>query len=186
MRGSADVVLPLPHPRATAQRRKPLIALIVIGISLGTGFAASQVWPLPKSSASPPSQQTTAVPEPKEPPSAQPRLPTSSPPPSLEFVATPTASQAAGAGQSKGSSETPSYSAPVEPVALETPPKRNNRTVEDEASAPAGPRLVRSPHVSRARHAHRTPVAGATSPEFAPNPRPNQPSRDFMAHRSGN
>jgi len=80
----------------------------------------------------------------------------------------------------------PSYSAPVEPVAHETPSTQNGRTGEEEASAPAGPPLGRSPHVSRTRHAHRAPVAGATSPDFAPNPQPNQPSRDFMAHRSGN
>ena len=40
--------------------------------------------------------------------------------------------------------------------------------------------------LSRARHARRTPVTGPTIPEFARNPKPNQPSQDFMAYRSRN
>jgi hypothetical protein len=189
MRGSTDVVLPLPQRRTIAQRRKPLIALMVVGMSLGTGYGASRVWPLPISAVPPPSAEMTAFPEPKDALSAQPRLPASSPSPapSQRLAATPDLSQAATiAAQSTGGFEAPSYSAPAEPVALDTPLKRTYRTIEEEASAPAGPTIVRSPHVSRARHARRTSVAGPITPEFAPNPQPNQPSQDFMAYRSRN
>jgi hypothetical protein len=187
MRGSADVILPLPQRRATAQRREPLIALIVVGVSLGTGYGASRVWPLPISAAPPPSAEMTAIPEPKVALSAQPRLPASSPSPapSQEPAATPGVSQAATvAAHSTSSSETPSYSAPAEPSTPQTPSKRSDRTIEEEASAPAEPTIVRSPRVSRPRHARRTFVTGPTAPGFAPNPQPNQPSQDFMAYRS--
>jgi len=186
MRGSADVVLPRPQRRTIAQRREPLIAIIVVGISLGTGYGASRVWPLPISAAPPPSAEMTAFPEPKDALSAQPRLPalSASPAPSQRLAATPDLSQAATiTAQSTGGSETLPFSAPV---ALETPLKRSYRTIEEEASAPAGPTIVRSPHVSRARHARRTSLAGPITPEFAPNPQPNQPSQDFMAYRSRN
>jgi hypothetical protein len=186
MRGPADVILPLSQRRATAQRREPLIALIVVGVSLGTGYGASRVWPLPISSDPPPSAGMTATPEPKDALSAQPRLPASSPSPapSQQFPATPNLSQGSKlAAQSTRSPETQSYPAPVE--ALETPSKRSNGAV-DEPSAAAGPTIVRSTHVSRARHARRMPVAGPTTPAFAPNPQANQPSRDFMAYRSRN
>jgi hypothetical protein len=188
MRGAADVVPPLPPRRATAQRRGPLIALIVVGVSLGTGYGASRVWPLPMSSAPPGNAETTATLEPKDAFSTQPRLPASpqSLAPSRRLVATPDLSQAATlAARSTASSETPSFSAPVEPVAVAAPSKQGDRTIEGEAS-PSGPTIVRSPHGFRARHARRAPLAGPTIPEFAPNPQPNQPARDFMAYRSRN
>ena len=189
MRGSADRNLPLPQRRATAQRRKPLIALIVVGVSLGTGYGASRVWPLPISAVLPPSADMTAIPGAKDALAAQPRLPASSPSPAplQQLTATPgPSSTAAVAARSTGSSETPSYPAPVEPVALEPPSKPSDRTIEDEASASAEPMIDRSPHGSRARHARRTPVTGPAIPEFAQNPQPNQPSKDFMAYRSRN
>jgi len=168
MRGSAGVTLPPPQPRATPQKREPLIALIVVGVSFGLGYVASRVWPLSIRSAPPASAEMTAT---KDALSPQPRLPAARPSPAAlqPLAATPNVSQAAPfAVQPTGSSGT-SYSAPV---ALEAPSRATNRTVEDEASAPAGPRIVRSPHLSP-RQARRTPVAGP--PEFAPNPRPNQP-----------
>jgi hypothetical protein len=186
MPGAANVMSPLPQRRATAQRRGPLIALIVVGVSLGTGYGASRVWPLPMSSVPPLNAQTTALLEPAAAQSTQPRLPASSPSPapSQQLIATPDLSPAATVAARTGAgSQTPSYSAPVEPVALEAPSKHNDRKIEDEASPP-GPTMVRSPHPFRARHARSTPAAGPTAPEFAPNPRPNQPARDFMAYRS--
>jgi hypothetical protein len=188
MRDSADVTLPLPQRRATVQRREPLIAVIVVGVSLGMGYSASRVWPLPISAAPPPSAEMTAIPEPKDALSTQPRLPASRPSPaapSQQLAATPDLSQAATvAAHSTGNSETPSYSAPAEPLTPETPSKRSDRTIGEEASTPAEPTIVRSPRVSRPRHARRTFVTGPATPEFAPNPQPNQPSQDLMAYRS--
>jgi hypothetical protein len=187
MRDSADVTLPPPQRRATAQRREPLIAVIVVGVSLGTGYGASRVWPLPISAAPPPSAEMPAIPEPKDASSTQPRLPASgpSPAPSQRLAATPDLSQAATvAAHSTGNSETPSFSAPAEPLTPETPSMRSDRTIGEETSTPAEPTIVRSPRVSRPRHARRTFLTGPATPEFAPNPQPNQPSQDFMAYRS--
>src|SRR5262249_33638627 len=66
-----------------------------------------------------------------------------SPSPSQQLAATPDLSQAATiTAQSTGGSETPSYSSPAAPVTLATPFKRSYRTIEEEASAPAGPPKV--------------------------------------------
>src|SRR5262245_20087871 len=184
MRGPADVIHP-PHRRTTAPRREPLIALILIGVSLGAGYGASRVWPLPMSSQSRPhSAGMTAIPERNDAPSPELSPPASSPSPlpSPQLATTPNLS----AAQSTRSSETPSDPAPVEPVALEAPSKRSYRAIADETATPAGPTTVRSTHASRARHARRIPLSGPATPEFAPNPQPNQPSRDFMAYRSRN
>src|SRR5262245_1937591 len=104
-----------------------------------------------------------------------------SPLPSPQLATTPSLS----AAQSTRSSKTPSNPAPVEPVALEAPLQQGYRAIE-ETSAPAEPTTVRSTHAPRARPARRIPLPGSATPEFAPNPQPNQPTRDFMAYRSRN
>lgn len=187
MRGSADIILPLPQRCATAPRREPLIALIVIGISFGTGYVGSLAWPLPMRSAPPPSAAMTASPEPKDALSAQPRLPAWSPShaSSPQLAATPNVSQAAAlVAQSTGSSKPRSYAAPIE--ALKAQSKPGYRTIEHGPPRPAGLTMVRSAHLSRPRPPRRTLLPAPSTPQFAPNPRPNQPSRDFMAYRSTN
>jgi hypothetical protein len=45
--------------------------------------------------------------------------------------------------------------------------------------------MLRAIHLTHARLAKKTSSSVIIS-QFAPNPQPNQASRDFMAHRSGN
>jgi hypothetical protein len=89
MRGPADVIHPLAHRRAAAPSREPLIALIVIGVSLRTGYGAGRVWPLPMSSLlSPHSAGMIPIPERKDALSPESSPPASGPSPLFSPLAT--------------------------------------------------------------------------------------------------
>jgi hypothetical protein len=187
MRDSADVFLALPQRSGRAQACKLLIAFIVIGISFATGYGASRVWPLPIASEPPlPDAAMTrpASPEMKDELEAPAGLsaPARSGSASRELAGTPGPSEEAKTGApSATSSESPFRPASAEPAGVE-PPSKPIRA--DEPSTSLGHRMNRSAYMYRARFARRTPLARPGTPEFAPNPQPNQPSRDFMSYRS--
>src|SRR5262245_34392285 len=192
MRDSADVILALPQRSDPAQAHKPLIAVIVIGLSLAIGYGASRMWPLPIASQ-PPLQGAAmtqlASPATKDELVAPASLSALDPSraPSHELASTLGSSGAANtvapSATSSENCENRVRPASVEPAGVE-PPSQPLRAIANETSKPLGHRMNRGTYMYRAQFTRKTPVAGPAAPEFAPNPQPNQPSRDFMSNRS--
>jgi hypothetical protein len=163
MRDPADVIAVLPKRSASTRIRNSFISILVVAISLGTGYAASRVWPLPMSSdsAAPDPAKSQAVPEGNVKPS--PRAPEA-----VGSLSVPSLTQAqidrASVERSADVQEAPTRANAHEPP---VPIPRNTRSY--------GPRM---------RHVRRAPLTGPGMQEIAPNPRPNQATRDFMASRS--
>jgi len=183
MRDPEDVIVAQPH--GIARVRKLLIAFVVVGLSLGTGYGASRIWPLPiASEAIPPS--ITVVPAPTPELNREIQRDASHPPSDLAPIGPNSSEAAKMAAQSSTNSEAAFHPAFVAPVGDgQDPSKPTLRANADEPRSTVGRRMLRAIHLSRARFAKKTSSAAIVS-QFAPNPLPNQPSRDFMAHRSGN
>ena len=194
----------VPELGAAARPVRFLVAAVVVLASAATGYVGSRIWPLPTDSGSimnlTAADNSSPEPELREGPS----LPASplaksaaATDPSAPF-ADPSQSVVAGAarlretartqveGSSTGSPDSPAtvlYRSPAEqdggsPPATSTgPSRRSERTATPRRWAP-------SAKVSRGVRGQSTKAAGPALVEFAPNPKPNQASRDFMARPS--
>jgi hypothetical protein len=178
MRGSIDAVA-LPHPELGAVMRltRPLVAAIVVLAAAGAGYVGSLLWPLPTISGPAVHLATTMpdVPSPSQ-PSAVVSLPekaqtevrgtsTSSPDSSVAVL------HRAPAGQTEANGR--------------IAPKTSTGVSRSERTA-AARRTAASAKVSRIARGPGASGAQSNVVEFAANPRPNQSSRDFMAHPSRN
>jgi len=197
----------VPEPGAAARPVRFLVAAIVVLASAATGYVGSRIWPLPTDSGSimnlTAADNSSPEPELREGPS----LPASpvaksaaATDPSAPF-ADPSQSVVAGAarlrqttrhdveGSSAGSPD-PSvaalYRSPAEQARANdvSPPatstgsgRRSDRTATHRRWAPGA-------KVSRGVRGQTTKGAGPAVVEFAPNPKPNQATRDFMARPS--
>jgi hypothetical protein len=188
MRDPEDIIVA--HPRGIARVCKLLVVFVVVGLSLGTGYAASRIWPLPIASDAPPSITVFPAPTPElnremSASLGEPQRGASDPPSDLAPIG-PKSEAAKMAAKSSTNPEAAFGSAFVEPAGDgQDPSKPTLRANADEPRRPVGRRMLRAIHLTRARFARKTSGSVIAS-QFAPNPQPNQPSRDFMAYRSGN
>jgi hypothetical protein len=183
-----DAVLVFPKQSASTQNRNSFIPVLVVAISLGTGYGASRVWPLPMTAdwaAPDPAKLPGATPEANDKPSPLPSAAAGIPrAPSPRELTTIQGQSDAGKIEARSTappaSQLEGASVEQSAVAQEPPSQANSRTIH-EPSVRVG-RNIRSA-VARARHARRAPLAEPAI-QFASNPRPNQASRDFMGSRS--
>ena len=181
----ADVIAVLPKRSASTRIRNSLISILVVAISLGTGFAASRVWPLPTTSdsaAPDPAKSPAATAEGNDKPSPQaPEAAGPSRAPSATQLTTIRGeSDAQKIGRAAAPPEAQIDRASVERSAVvqEAPTEANTH----QPPMPVG-RNTRS-YGPRMRHVRRAPLTGPGMQEFARNLRPNQATRDFMESRS--
>ena len=197
----------VPEPGAAARPVRFLVAAIVVLASAATGYVGSRIWPLPTDSGS--IMNLTAADNSSPEPELREVPPLSASPVSKSAAATdasapfadPSQSVVAGAarlretartqveGSSTGSPDSPAtvlYRSPAEqaraddvsPPAISTgPSNRRERTATPRRWAPGA-------KVSRGVRGQTTKGAGPAVVEFAPNPKPNQATRDFMARPS--
>ena len=190
---------------AAARFTRPLVAATVVLLSAATGYAASRLWPLPTSSGLVMNLAITgtgSAPESQSGPQLNYRAPAPGPRMSTSVAKTvssassdvlsqPTPAvaphvsetariEAGGAAHTPGARE----AAPAEtPQAhADTPDKPTTRRETRRRAVAA--RRVAGARVSRTVRRQKTAGSESAVAEFAPNPRPNQPLRDFMASRA--
>jgi hypothetical protein len=197
----------VPEPGAAARPVRFLVAAIVVLASAATGYVGSRMWPLPTDSGS--IMNLTAADNSSREPGLREGSPLPASPVSKSAAATdpsahfadPSRSVVAGAarlretartqveGSSTGSPDSPAtvlYRSPAEQARADdvSPPatstgsdRRSERTATPRRWAPGA-------KISRGVRGQSTKGAGPALVEFAPNPKPNQASRDFMARPS--
>lgn len=212
MPGATDAVS-LPHPELGAVMRltRPLVAAVVVLASAGAGYVGSLIWPMPTVSGpevhlAATGKTTSAEPEPREgaPPSSTQvpkpapatdaiiafEHPSPSQPTAVVTASLPEKAQTEVRGTSTTSPDssvavlhrTPAEQAPPDGRVV---PKTGTGVIRNEGPA-AARRKAASAKVSRIVRAPATGAAPSSVVEFAPNPRANQASRDFMARPSRN
>jgi hypothetical protein len=197
----------VPELGAAVRPIRLLVAAIVVLASAATGYVGSRIWPLPTDPGS--IMNLTAADNSSPEPELREGSPLPASPVSKSAVATeprapfadPSQSVIAGAarlretaraqveGSSTGSPDSPVavlYRSPTEQARADDvgPPatstgsgRRSERTATPRRWAPGA-------KISRGVRGQSTKGAGPALVEFAPNPKPNQASRDFMARPS--
>jgi hypothetical protein len=213
MPGSTDAVaLPQPELSAVMRLTRPLVAAIVVLASAGAGYVGSLIWPMPTVSDPAPHLATTSrtsstEPEPEESspplpvhvskpaPATDPIIPYDRPSPSQpSAVVTASLPEKAHTEVRGTSTSSPDssvavlYRAPAgqaQPADGPVAPKTSAGVGRNDGPV-AARRKAASAKVSRVVRAPATSAAPSSVVEFAPNPRPNQSARDFMANPSRN
>ena len=185
MHHPVDLIIARPHQGIAAVVPKPLTAIIVVSVSLATGYGASRVWPLPIISNSPLPRAAVMQAEPPEKnelsASVQP-TPDASHLPSNQPATRNYSEGTIGVrlGAVTANSEANYRPASVEPYGVEqSEPKPNAQVGADQSSRIVRRRLIRAA-AGRTLYGKRT--AMSTIPQFAPNPRPDQ-AKDFLGSR---
>jgi hypothetical protein len=215
MLGATDAVA-LPHPELSAVMRltRPLVAAIVVLASAGAGYVGSLIWPMstdsgPEVHLAATGKTSSAEPETREgaPPLpthvSQPAsvtdpnipydLPSPSQPSAVVTASLPEKAQTEVRGTSTSSPDSSVavlYRAPAgqaQPADGPVAPKTSTGVGRNDGPV-AARRKAASAKVSRVVRvaAPATSAAPSSVVEFAPNPRPNQSARDFMANPSRN
>ncbi len=212
MSGATDAVA-VPHPELGAVMRltRPLVAAVVVLASAGAGYVGSLIWPMPTVSGpevhlAATGETSSAEPEPREgapplstqlskpAPATDPIIPYDLPSPSqpsaVVTASLPEKAQTEVRGtstSSPNSSVAVLYRAPAEQAHPDghLAPKTSTGVSRTEGPVTAR-RKAASVKVSRIVRAPASSAAPPSVVEFAPNPRPNQASRDFMANPSRN
>ena len=177
MRAPEDAT-PEQQPGAASRLTRAFVAAIVVFASAMTGYAGSHIWPLPTLSG-----PTTHLVETGSTSIAGPELRQVEPPPSAQasnsITATATApsptTQFEAQGSSAGQAGADGRRAPT------------TNTTSSKVERPAASRRW-APSATSSRMVRKQSTGGAKPSvvEFAPNPRPNQALRDFMAAPAGN
>ena len=197
----------VPEPGAAARPVRFLVAAIVVLASAATGYVGSRIWPLPTYSG--PMMNLTAADNSSPEPELREGPPLPASPVSKSAAATdpsapfddPSRSVVAGAARLRETARArrggfldrfsrrtgcralselrPSKRVQMAPAARNKhrPRRRNERTAAPRRWAPGA-------KISRGVRGQSTKGAGPALVEFAPNPKPNQASRDFMARPS--
>ena len=182
MRDPADVIAVLSKPSAFTRIRNSFIPVLVVAISLGTGYAASRVWPLISDSAAPdPANAEAASPE----ANAKPLPLTPEPAGALHGASSTQLSTIQGASEAEkiGARASAPPRAHIDRASVEQSAVAQDPPTHANTHEPPVSRKTRS-YGPRARQARRAPLTGPGMQEIAPNPRPNQAARDFMESRS--
>jgi len=203
MRNREDAV---PVPQTHARLPRLLMATIVVAASAGAGYVGSYIWPLApaaEESATRPAIVDSTPARDGAAPLTQVSKPVaatgqSAPvePPSQSVLAVAAAAASVPA-TSKIEAEDPSIeSRPASAPAPHQAPSGRTQAAGPSAPeantgpgkvgrAPAARRKVAHAKVSRPVRAQKAGKVGSQVVEFAPNPRPDQPLRDFMARPAG-
>ena len=205
MRAPEDAA-PVPELGAAARLVRILVAAIVVLASAATGYVGSRIWPLPTNSD--PTMILTAADNNSTEPELREGAPLHPSQESKSAAATepsaqvdnPSRSGVAGAarvretarfeveGSSTASPDAPvtvPYRTPAEQAHAEgrrAPATSTGAGRNERATAPR--RWAPDAKTPRAARGQSTKEAGPALVQFAPNPKPNQASRDFMARPS--